>query len=147
MRPMEYEIIKFSIDDYDSMIKVWKLAGLPYKPRGRDSRDSISTQMEANPGMFRCCMKDGQMVGVVIGSTDGRRGYINRLAVIPECRNKGIAKTLLDSIEEYLDSLGLGIITVLIEDESEESMELFKARGYYFHEDIHYLSKRESPDV
>ncbi len=144
---MEYEIVKFSIDDYDSMIKVWELAGLPSKPLGRDSRDSISTQMDNDPGMFRCCMMDGQMVGVVIGSTDGRRGYINRLAVVPKHRNKGIAKALLDSIEEYLDSLGLGIITVLIEDESEGSMKLFKARGYHFHEDIHYLSKRESPDV
>ena len=144
---MEYDIIEFSIEDYDLMIKVWELAGLPSKLKGRDSRDSIRLQMDRNPGMFRCCMMDGKMVATIVGSSDGRRGYINRLAVIPEYRNRGIAKALLDSIEEHLESQGLKIITVLIEDESQESMELFKARGYHFHEDIHYLSKRESQDV
>ena len=103
--------------------------------------------MENDPGMFRCCMVDGQMVGTIIGSSDGRKGYINRLAVIPEYRNRGLAHALVSSMEEYLKSSGLKIITILIEDHSPESMELFKARGYYFHEDIHYLSKRESQDV
>lgn len=144
---MDYDITTFSIDEYDAMVEVWNLAGLHHKPRGRDIRSSIEVQMADDPGMFRCCRMDGRMVGVVVGSSDGRKGYINRLAVLPEWRRKGIAKALLESIEKHLEGKGLKIITVLIEDQSQESMKFFRSVGYFFHDDIHYLSKRESQDV
>ncbi len=142
-----FEILPFSIDDFDDMIEVWKLSSLHHKPHGRDARDSIQIQMKANPGMFLCARVEGRMVGTIIGSSDGRKGYINRLAVIPEYRGKGIAKALIKAIENHLESLGLRIITVLIEDASKESMALFQSRDYLLHGDIHYLSKRESQDV
>ncbi len=143
----ELEISIFSIDDFDEVIGVWELSSLSYRPRGRDTRDSIQAQMKEDPGMFLCARAGDRMVGTIMGSSDGRKGYINRLAVIPEYRGKGIAKALIMAIEDHLNSLGLRIITVLIEDASKESMSLFRSRGYHFHEDIHYLSKRESQDV
>ena len=143
----DHEIMPFSIEDFDDMIGVWELANLHYKPLGRDTRDSILVQMEEDPGMFLCARVEGKMVGVVIGSSDGRKGYINRLAIVPDMRRKGIAKSLITAIENHLNSLGLRIITVLIEDASKESMELFCSMGYFSHDDIAYLSKRESQDV
>ena len=143
----EFQIMPFSIDDFDEMIGVWVLASLSYKPLGRDTRDSIGAQMKEDPGMFLCARVEGKMIGVVIGSSDGRKGYINRLAVIPDHRGKGIAKALITAIEDHLNSQGLRIITVLIEDASPESMDLFRSSGYFLHEDIRYLSKRESGDV
>ena len=142
-----FEIIPFSIDDFDEMIEVWELSSLSYRPRGRDARDSIQVQMKDDPNMFLCARVEGKMIGTIIGSSDGRRGYINRLAVVPEFQGKGIAKAMITAIEDHLASLGREIITVLIEDQSPESMELFRSRGYFFHEDIHYLSKRENQDV
>lgn len=142
-----FEIMPFSIDDFDDMIRVWEQASLSYRPRGRDAHDSIQVQMKEAPGMFLCARVEGRMVGTIMGSSDGRKGYINRLAVIPEFRGKGIAKALIMTIEDHFNSLGLRIITVLIEDHSKESMQLFRSSGYFLHEDIQYLSKRESQDV
>jgi hypothetical protein len=34
-----------SMADYDAIIKVWELAGLPFKPLGRDSPAEIERQM------------------------------------------------------------------------------------------------------
>ncbi len=134
-------------EDYDDIISVWKKAGLPHKPRGRDSREEISQQMELDPDMFLGCFVGGELAGLVIGSYDQRKGWINRLAVLPEQRRKGIAKALVEKIEETLRKKGIRIIATLIEDHSPESMEFFLGAGYVKHHDIYYLTKRESDDV
>ncbi len=36
-------------DDYDDLLALWRDAGLPYLPNGRDSRGSIKNRMEHDP--------------------------------------------------------------------------------------------------
>ena len=43
------EIRKLTINDYEEIIKLWSRARLPYKPKGRDSKEAIAAQMKANP--------------------------------------------------------------------------------------------------
>jgi L-amino acid N-acyltransferase YncA len=69
------------------------------------------------------------------------------LAVVSEHRGKGMAKALVKSIEEVLENKGFKIIATLVEDGSPVSMKLFSDAGYKKHDDIHYLTKRESDDV
>ncbi len=133
--------------DYDDIISVWKRGGLPYKPRGRDRREEISQQMELDPDMFLGCFVGGELAGLVIGSYDQRKGWINRLAVLPEHQRKGIARALVKKIEDNLKKKGFRIIATLIESDSPGSMELFTDAGYVKHDDIYYLTKRESDDV
>ncbi|UCC45120.1 MAG: hypothetical protein JSU65_04175, partial [Candidatus Zixiibacteriota bacterium] len=76
---MAHEIRQLSIDDFDRIIKVWADAGLPTKPRGRDSREKIEKEM-ANPSVAYFGLFDGQvMIGVGIANYDGRRGWVNRV--------------------------------------------------------------------
>jgi len=144
---MNHDIRVIGPDHYEGMIRVWELAGLPFRPRGRDSRVEIEAQMDLDPEMFLGCFIGGELAGVIIGSYDQRKGWINRLAVIPEHRGKGIAKALVKRIEEILRDKGFRIIATLVEDDSPESMELFTKAGYRKHDDIQYFTKRESEDV
>jgi GNAT superfamily N-acetyltransferase len=84
---------------------------------------------------------------VVIGSYDSRKGWLNRLAVVPEHQGKGCAKALVEEMEKRLRSRGLGIFAVLIEEGHDASLALFKNTGYEVHEKISYLRKRDSPDI
>jgi len=79
-------ICSLTISDYYQIVTLWQNAGLSYKPEGRDRKDAIQSQMAANPDFFIGAFEDNRLVGVVVASTDGRRGWINRLAVDPECR-------------------------------------------------------------
>ena len=144
---MDHDIRVIGPDRYDDIIRIWELAGLPHRPRGRDSRGEMTAQMGLDPEMFLGCFVEGELAGVIIGSYDQRKGWINRLAVAPEFQGKGIAKALVKRIEEVLKGKGFRIIATLVEDESPESMELFTKAGYRKHGDIHYLTKRESEDV
>jgi GNAT superfamily N-acetyltransferase len=97
--------------------------------------------------MFLGAFLDGQMVGMIMGSHDSRKGWLNRLAVIPEHQGKGIAQALVEEMERRLKDRGFHIIAVLIEDGHDASMGLFKKAGYVIYDGITYMTKRENPDV
>jgi ribosomal protein S18 acetylase RimI-like enzyme len=129
------------------MVRLWRLAGLPFKPRGRDSRENVAAQMRVEPDFFVGGFVSGRLVGVAVMSSDLRRGWINRLAVDQGFRRRGVAKALVFECERVLRAHGLRLFCALIEDANVASKKLFRSCGYVEHEDITYFSKRESDDV
>jgi ribosomal protein S18 acetylase RimI-like enzyme len=84
------------------MVKVWKRAGLPYKPKGRDSPEVMAKTMLEFPNLFLGAFSEDRL-GVVIGSYETRmKGWINRLAVNPQYQKQGIAQQLVTRIEKEL---------------------------------------------
>jgi ribosomal protein S18 acetylase RimI-like enzyme len=141
------KIHSLKIDDYKEIIKLWSLAGLPFRPKVRDSKEAITVQLEANPDFFLGAFEDSHLVGTVIISCDGRKGWINRLAVHPDYRRLGIAEALIAESEKVLKKHGIKIFCASIENHNAASKKLFKKCGYTEHPDIVYFSKRESDDV
>jgi len=144
---MEPEIKELSLENYQEMIALWEQAGLPYRPRGRDSRTAIAAQLERDPELFLGAFSQGKLVGTVIGSDDGRKGWINRLAIDPDYRRHGIARMLIAETERRLKARGRKIIAVLVEDWNDVSLKLFQKCDYILDRSILYLSKREGPWV
>ena len=134
-------------EDYDRLVALWGAAGLPYRPHGRDRRDRIAREMEGDGSVFLAAEESGELIGAVLGTHDGRNGWINRLAVHPKHRNRGIGAALVGSVEERLSDRGIEIVTCLIEDWNEDSMTFFERIGYVPHADVIYYSKRRSPDT
>lgn len=81
-------------------------------------------------------------MGAVLGTHDGRKGWINRLVVAPSHRRRGIAKALVHAVEERLAELGIDVVACLIEDWNQDSMEFFSAIGYVYDKEVLYYSKR-----
>lgn len=144
---MAREIRKLSIENFDEILRVWSFAGLPFKPRGRDSREMMAKEM-VNPNCAFFGLFDGdKMVAVVIANFDGRRGWINRLAVDPDYRGQGLAKELIEQSEQFLKSVGAVVICALIEDINYPSISCFQSSGYSCEDEIKYFTKRPSPDA
>jgi ribosomal protein S18 acetylase RimI-like enzyme len=141
------KIRRLRIEDYEEIIQLWSRARLPFKPKGRDNREAMAAQMEANPEFFLGAFEADHLVGVVIISCDTRKGWINRLAVDPDYRHRGIGKALIVESEKTLRKHGIRIFCALIEDYNVASKELFKECGYVEHHDIIYFCKRDSTEV
>lgn len=141
------EIRPLTFEAYDSIITLWRRADLSFRPKGRDSREEMRREFESNPDLIIGAFEKNELAGVIIGTDDGRKGWINRLAVEPKFRRKGVAKELISALEAALKKRGRGIICTLVEDWNKASLLLFKNAGYLKHEDIFYLSKRENEDV
>ncbi len=143
----EVDIREFRIEDYDRVIELWKEGGLPLKPEGRDARESIARQVQEPCVGFIVAEErgTGRVVGTVLATHDGRKGWINRLAVDPAWRRRGIGARLVRDAEHWLEARGMGILACLIEEDNPLSMTVFEKLGYREHPEIHYFAKRKTP--
>ncbi len=142
-----WTIRPFNMKDYPSVLRVWGQANLPHKPRGRDNPEMIQRELKLGTALFYVAESNGTIVGTALGTHDGRKGWINRLAVIPEFRRIGIATALIETIEKKLSTMGIMIIATLIEKGNTHSEEVAKSLGFELAENIQYFSKREHHDV
>ncbi len=143
----EITIREFKIEDYPAVQRLWAEAGLPFRPLGRDKPERVAAEITHETAVFLVAAAGDRLAGVVFGTHDGRRAWINRLAVAPAFQRRGVARRLVGEVERRLEARGLEITSALIESENEASMGFFVAIGYVHGADVEYFSKRRSVDA
>lgn len=142
----ELKIRPLRESELGDMVAIWKTSGLPYRPSGRDKTSALRAQRKAMPDLFLGAFVNGGLVGVVLASDDTRKGWLNRIAVVPDARGRGVARALIAASEAALRKRGRRLFCAQIEGYNRESMRLFEKEGYAREEDIFYYTKRERKD-
>lgn len=133
--------------DYAEILALWDRAGLSVRPTGRDAAEVFARQMAGGLQRVIGFREAGRLVAVAVLTHDGRRGWINRLAVDPARRRHGLAALLIAEAERWFTrDLGLEVWAALIEGENRGSQAFFDALGYQRH-DVVYVSKRTRPEA
>ncbi len=144
---LNFKIRKMTIKDFPTVVKLWKRSKLRFKPKGRDNKKRIVRELKSSTSIFLIATAKNRIVGVIFGTHDGRKGWINRLAVDPDFQHFGIARSLAFEVEKKFLKIGIGIFACLIESSNKGSMVFFKNIGYKKHRDIVYFTKRINPDI
>lgn len=134
-------------DDYPDIVSVWRESGLSVRPQGRDRREAFVAQLARFPKSYLVAQAQGRVVGVVLGTHDGRKGWINRLAVLPAYQRRGVASALVAACEQALRASGIGITAALVEPHSAASAALFDRLGYATDVPVLYFRKLESSEI
>lgn len=135
---------RLALDDHADILALWQRAGLhSIRPEGRDSRSEFEKQF-AGGQIAIGLEEDDRLIGVVLATNDTRKGWINRLAIDPLYQRRGYGEQLVSAAEEALHAAGLHLIAAFIEEGNEASLALFEKLGYAVHQDIYYVSKRDS---
>ncbi|OGC41454.1 hypothetical protein A2Y85_05885 [candidate division WOR-3 bacterium RBG_13_43_14] len=146
-RLVRFVIRDMMIKDYPAVVALWKRAKLVYKPKGRDTKNRIARELKLSTSIFLVAVVKRKIIGVIFGTHDGRKGWINRLAVDPGFQRQGIARVLVNEVEKRFLMIGLEIFACLIESYNKQSMIVFNKMGYKLHKDIFYFTKRLNPDI
>jgi len=132
--------------DIPDLLKLWRKSGLGFRPKGRDREDRLIRHLSGPmPGGW-AAFTDGGMVGAAIISSDGRKGWIERLATLPEHRRAGLAKALVTACMQSLKENGALVIGALIAKDNVPSRRLFESFGFVSDEAYLYYSVRENPE-
>lgn len=143
------QVRELSLDDYDDLLSLWQRAGLySIKPRGRDSREALARQLASGVMTILGLEVEGRLMAAVIVTHDSRKGWINRLAVDPDCRRRGYGMRLIEASEALLREHGIPVTAALVMGDNAASLALFRKAGYVeVDSGIHYLTKREGEGV
>jgi ribosomal protein S18 acetylase RimI-like enzyme len=114
--------------DHAAMLALWHQCGL--HPGASDTPDGIARKLARDPDLFLVAESAGGIVGTVMGSYDGRRGWINRLAVAPAHRSGGLARRLMEAVEHRLAALGCVKVNLLIEPANAAVQGFYERLGY-----------------
>lgn len=132
---MTYTIRKMTIDDYDEVYSVWEKTSKKALCTA-DNRNTISRYLERNKNLSVVAVSDGKIVGTVLCGQDGRRGYLNHVAVLPEYRLHGIAQAMVNECIAGLKSEGIGECDILVYTENNVGISAWNAMGWTKRDDL-----------
>jgi len=144
-KPSLFRIRPATVDDYEYLVSLWTLCGMHLEIQGRESKPAFLQQLEQFPDLYLVATVGERVVGVVLGTHDGRKGWINRLAVHPDDRRRGIAAALVAACDTAIRAQGIGIVTALVEADNAASAALFEALGYREDVPVRYFRKLDHP--
>src|SRR5687767_1448762 len=123
-------------DDFDAVTDLWQASGL-HNPT-IDGLDNLRDVCRRNPGLFLLAVEGARIVGSVIGTFDGRRGYIYHVVVHPDSRRKGYATLLLREVERRLWAMGVQKIRFMVSKSNESALAFYRTLA--FEVDVHSYS-------
>lgn len=136
---MTIEILELTISDYDDAIALWKSCeGISI--RDADSRENIERYLNRNQGLSFKVIKDEKLVGTILCGHDGRRGYINHLAVLSDYRIQGIGKKLVESSVCELRLQGIEKCHLFVFVENIEARKFWHRLGWKQRKEIDMMS-------
>ncbi|MFQ5413999.1 MAG: GNAT family N-acetyltransferase [Phycisphaerae bacterium] len=133
--------------DYAAIVAVWRAAGLAFRAGGRDGEAGFRRQLARFPGLYLVATDADRIVGVVLGTHDERKGWINRLAVLPAYRRRGVGAALVAACDAAIRRAGIEIVAALVEPENASSAALFAHAGYSEDVPVRYFRKCTRPDA
>lgn len=130
-----------TIADYDGVYSLWiNTPGMGLNTTD-DSKEGIAKYLKRNPTTCFVAECDGEIIGVIIAGHDGRRGYIYHTAVLPNYRNQGIAKKLVDAVMSALDEEGINKVALVAFRKNELGNGFWGKVGFDDREDLVYRNK------
>src|SRR5437667_8580066 len=98
---MKYRNI--TIEDHQELIEFWKEN---YLLTPLDEFERVKLFLEKNPDMSILAEDNGNIIGTVLGSFDGRRGSLQKIVVSKKYRGKGIGKELVTQAVKKIQDVG-----------------------------------------
>jgi ribosomal protein S18 acetylase RimI-like enzyme len=125
-------------DDLAAALELWART----EHLGPVPRAEVESLLGADPDLVLAAHHEGVLVGVVLGSYDGRRGWINRLAVDAAHRRRGVAAVLLAELEERLRARGCVQVNLLVFSDNRTGRAFWERHGYDGTEEVALYHRR-----
>ena len=135
----ELRIRSYRVSDQDAVVGLWRDCGLvvPWNDPVRDIHRKLLVQQD----MFLVGLLGTRLVATVMAGYDGHRGWINYLAVAPDCRKSGLGRRLMEEAEARLRALGCPKINLQVRSSNADVIGFYERIGYSI-DDVASMGKR-----
>ncbi len=136
-------IREMDIADYDDVINLWgQTEGMSL--RDADSKESINNYLIRNPKLSFVAVSANEIVGAVLVGTDGRRGYLQHLAVSSNYRGKNLGRELVSQAISALANVGVPKTHLFVYNENINAQQFYEKLGWFPRDEVRMYSFNSS---
>jgi N-acetylglutamate synthase len=141
--PLSIDIRDFDATDYDAVITLWRSApGVVI--RDVDAREPLTSYIARNAGLSFVAVDGAEIVGAVLCGTDGRRGYLQHLAVAETHRRHGIGRRLAERCVQALSERGIDKCHLMVVSGNRDAAAFWTRIGWADRADVRLMSHTAS---
>ncbi|MBY9003227.1 MAG: GNAT family N-acetyltransferase [Candidatus Lokiarchaeota archaeon] len=126
------------MESYETVINIWRKSGISIG--SSDTKEELERMLQRNPTLFLIGKINKRIIGVVMGGSDGRRGYIHHLAIDPDYQRRGYGKMILDRLIEKFRQMGVHKVHLFIEKYNIDVVKFYQNLGWEIREDLIMMS-------
>jgi len=108
--------------------------------RTADARPAVERYLARNPGLSFVARCGAQLVGCVLCGHDGRRGYLQHLAVDATYRRSGIGRQLVQHCLAKLQQLGIEKVHLDVLVDNKAAQQFWQHLGWSRRDDLQRYS-------
>lgn len=140
---MPIHIREFSASDIARVLNLWReTRGIVL--RDVDSPQALGSYLSRNPAVSFIALDGGEIVGAVLCGTDGRRGYLQHLAVASTHRGNGIGRQLAERSVAALAAVGVDKCHLMVLADNLDAQAFWRHIGWNNRTDVRLMSHTQS---
>ena len=137
------EIRELVPDDYDAVVALWR-ASDGVTMREADQREPLSAYLRQHSGLSFIAVDKGAVIGSTLCGTDGRRGYLQHVAVAKSHRRRGIASALVERSVNALAERGIDKCHLMVLADNVDAQAFWTRIGWKERSEIRLMSHTAS---
>jgi putative acetyltransferase len=118
-----------TIEDHDKALQLWRDTEW-ISLSDTDAREPMKLFLDRNPGLSLVARDGDRLIGIILCSHDGRRGYLHHLAVDKDYRRQGIGSGLVQRCLTALAKEGIIKCNIYFIEENEAGMAFWVRNGF-----------------
>lgn len=118
----------FRAGDETAVVELWQDCDLVRS--SNDPYRDILRKLAVQPELFLVGLLDDRIVASVMAGYEGHRGWLNYLAVTPDCRQCGLGRKMVAEAERRLRELGCPKINLQVRYANAEAMAFYRRIGF-----------------
>jgi ribosomal protein S18 acetylase RimI-like enzyme len=114
--------------DEEQVIALWHECNLvvPWN----DPHEDIQRKQQVQPELFLVGEVEGRVVASVMAGYEGRRGWLNLLAVAPDLQGQGLGRQIVEAAETLLRERGCPKVNLQVRATNQEVIAFYERLGY-----------------
>lgn len=131
---------QMKVSDFNVIFSLWQKAGLHLTDKQTELYD-FQNIIKANTSSCFVLTDKNNIIGAVLGTFNGKRGWIYHLAIHPSCHHLGFGTLLLNAAEQQLKKKGAHRINLGVTLTNLKVIPFYEKNGYSVVNDALWLGK------
>ena len=128
MQQTQLHIRPYQSDDEEQVVALWYCCNLVR--HGINPQEEIRRKVTFQPELFLVGLLECQVVATVMAGYEGRRGWLNYVAVSPEYQRQGLGRRIVESAIAQLKEKGCPKVNLQIVVSNQSVVSFYEGLGF-----------------